>query len=271
MKALTIKEPWASAIVHGTKNIENRTWLRESMIGEVIAIHASKTSADERSYEICQDIASCFPEGPHDPDLEAPGCIIGTARIVSILSEGEEEGRIDPALWPWFEGPYGYELAEVEALAKPIPCKGALGFWEVDANVLAEMQGTPVAVAGERTRVVCKTDESYTVRITRGTYKHPNKWGNPHRLASRSHLHRIECLLAHARHLESSGLIDEVHELRGEVLGCVCSPERCHGDTLARCADAEDPRAELQHIIDELEAELATFTAGIATQESLFG
>ena len=26
MKALTIKQPWASLIVHGIKDIENRTW-----------------------------------------------------------------------------------------------------------------------------------------------------------------------------------------------------------------------------------------------------
>jgi len=26
MKALSIKQPWASLIAHGIKNIENRTW-----------------------------------------------------------------------------------------------------------------------------------------------------------------------------------------------------------------------------------------------------
>jgi len=26
MKAITIKQPWASLIVHGIKDIENRTW-----------------------------------------------------------------------------------------------------------------------------------------------------------------------------------------------------------------------------------------------------
>ena len=27
MKAITIKQPWASLIVHGIKDIENRTWM----------------------------------------------------------------------------------------------------------------------------------------------------------------------------------------------------------------------------------------------------
>lgn len=35
MKALTIKQPWASLIVHGIKDIENRTW-RTDYRGPVI-------------------------------------------------------------------------------------------------------------------------------------------------------------------------------------------------------------------------------------------
>ena len=84
----------------------------------------------------------------------------------------------------------------------------------------------------------------------------PGKWGNPHRLEARTPLKEAECLLAHAKHLEKSGLIDMVHELRGKVLACTCSPAKCHGDTLVRCADAEDARAELGKIIEELMAEV---------------
>jgi hypothetical protein len=32
---------------------------------------------------------------------------------------------------PWFVGPYGFVLREPRALAKPIPCKGRQGFWQV--------------------------------------------------------------------------------------------------------------------------------------------
>lgn len=39
MKAITIKQPWASLIVHGIKDIENRTW-RTNFRGRVL-IHTA--------------------------------------------------------------------------------------------------------------------------------------------------------------------------------------------------------------------------------------
>ena len=42
MKAITIKQPWASLIVHGIKDIENRTWACPwKYIGHRVLIHAS--------------------------------------------------------------------------------------------------------------------------------------------------------------------------------------------------------------------------------------
>lgn len=42
MKAITIKQPWASLIVHGIKNIENRTWpCPKKYLGQRVLIHSS--------------------------------------------------------------------------------------------------------------------------------------------------------------------------------------------------------------------------------------
>ena len=41
MKALTIKQPWASLIAHGVKDIENRTW-KTKYRGKIL-IHAAAT------------------------------------------------------------------------------------------------------------------------------------------------------------------------------------------------------------------------------------
>ena len=47
MKTITIKQPWASLIVHGIKDIENRTWkCPKKYIGQRILIHAGKSSAN---------------------------------------------------------------------------------------------------------------------------------------------------------------------------------------------------------------------------------
>lgn len=110
------------------------------------------------------------------------------------------------------------------------------------------------------------------VKILRGTYKAPTKWGNPHRLAKpRTPEGEARCLLAHALHLRDTGLVDDVGELRGKVLGCCCAPARCHGDTLARLADAEDARAELELVIEELSAEVERYDRAARAQGMLFG
>ena len=48
MKAITIKQPWASLIVSGLKDIENRTWsCPKKYLGKRVLIHAAKTSVKE--------------------------------------------------------------------------------------------------------------------------------------------------------------------------------------------------------------------------------
>ena len=42
MKAITIKQPWASLIVHGIKDIENRTWsCPKKYLGQRLLIHSA--------------------------------------------------------------------------------------------------------------------------------------------------------------------------------------------------------------------------------------
>lgn len=47
MKALTVRQPWASLIVAGVKDVENRSWAApERLVGERIGIHAAKFDTD---------------------------------------------------------------------------------------------------------------------------------------------------------------------------------------------------------------------------------
>ena len=51
MKALTIRQPWASLIALGVKHIETRSWRApQSLIGQTIAIHAGK-ALDGRHFD----------------------------------------------------------------------------------------------------------------------------------------------------------------------------------------------------------------------------
>ena len=73
--------------------------------------------------------------------------------------------------------------------------------------------------------VHCKRDR-FDVYIGR-----PSKWGNPFvigRDGDRDEVIRKyrEWILAQPE------LLRDLHELDGKVLGCWCSPEKCHGDVL---------------------------------------
>ena len=66
----------------------------------------------------------------------------------------------------------------------------------------------------------------------------PSKWGNPFvigRDGTRDDvIARYEAWL-----LEQPELVDTLPELAGKTLGCWCAPRACHGDVLARLANAQ--------------------------------
>ena len=49
MKALSVKQPWASVLCAGIKDVENRTWQTKGAPGRIL-IHATKTKV-ESNYE----------------------------------------------------------------------------------------------------------------------------------------------------------------------------------------------------------------------------
>jgi ASCH domain len=63
MKALSVRQPWASAIIHSTKNIENRGW-PINYRGDIV-IHAAKTCTKKEyqlAREFCQSMGVIIPE-----------------------------------------------------------------------------------------------------------------------------------------------------------------------------------------------------------------
>lgn len=80
-----------------------------------------------------------------------------------------------------------------------------------------------------KTTVVHCKKSSYDVYIGR-----PVKWGNPFKFGTREqNIARYETWIKTQPELMSA-----LHELKGKVLGCWCAPKACHGDVLARLADA---------------------------------
>jgi len=130
MKALSVRAPWWWAILHLGKDIENRDW--PTGFRGTIYLHASKHWSRREIEEDAYDIRNiCNSETgviPFDEVLPGCGCIVGSVEIVDCVSESRS---------PWFFGRYGFVLAHPIAYRKPIPFKGALGFFEVPDALLS--------------------------------------------------------------------------------------------------------------------------------------
>jgi ASCH domain len=107
MKALTVRQPWASAIIWAGKTVENRSWTT-SYRGRLY-IHAGQRL----------EPVDVLPVGAPVPR----GAIIGTVELTGChRCDGSCSVWAEADLWHWV-------LADPVALAEPVPCRGALGLW----------------------------------------------------------------------------------------------------------------------------------------------
>jgi hypothetical protein len=149
MRALSFLQPWLQAVLHLGKNVENRKWKPpEAMVGQVFALHASK-GWDKDGEAFIVERHSPFAEGGHIVKEFVPrGAVIGAARLLGwsrwqtghVVIGTPTVDLVFIATSPWFFGPYGWLLGDIVELPRPVPCKGALGFWKMPADVEAEVE-----------------------------------------------------------------------------------------------------------------------------------
>ena len=120
--ALSIRQPWAWAILHAGKRIENRSWQAVSRglsHRGPFCIHAASgmTRAEYESARAFIFKASGI-QAPLPFGLDRGG-IIGVASVVDIVTDSDD---------PWFMGARGLVLDDVRPV-EFIPCRGMLGFF----------------------------------------------------------------------------------------------------------------------------------------------
>lgn len=128
-KALSIRQPWVWAICYGGKRLENRAWggwnnHQKKFRGE-FCIHAASGMTRE-DYRLAREFMMdrCGVEPPPAKDL-VRGAIVATAKVV---------GWATKSINPWFMGPGALIIDEVKILDAPIPCSGALGWFDWKPN-----------------------------------------------------------------------------------------------------------------------------------------
>ena len=146
--ALSVRQPWAWAIIHAGKNIENRSWsariaalLTALAFRGRVCIHASKgmTQDEYDSVEFIERTSGIKAPRPHE--LRRGG-IIGTVEISDVVRKSHS---------PWFFGSVGLVLANPQPVDF-IPCTGALGYfkWQPKPEASAEPPARWMLPPGQR-------------------------------------------------------------------------------------------------------------------------
>jgi hypothetical protein len=141
MRILTVRQPWAWAIVNGHKAVENRTRNLAGDYRGLVAIHAAQTI----------DTDSCFDPRIKDVHNGRPfggvidtGVIIGVANLWAVH---KHDGTADfrccpnaPRYTTWAEpNVWHLCLATPRKLNDPLPYKGALGLRELPGDIQYEI------------------------------------------------------------------------------------------------------------------------------------
>lgn len=129
-QALSIRQPWAWLIIHGFKDVENRTWQLHRQYCDPkrwTLIHAGKEML-KRDYEECRYFASkvnpnvVLPPYPVMQEFMCGG-VVGAVRIVNCVRASSSK---------WFTGPFGIVMRDPFVFPKMHPCPGKLAIFNVD-------------------------------------------------------------------------------------------------------------------------------------------
>ena len=125
---LSVQQPWASLLVLGIKDVENRTW--PTRYRGPLRIHAGKAINGEQ----CEDVVT-WEITPEQAELLRStfgrltigafprGGIIGVVELVDCVQNSQSKwANHEEGTWHWLVKP-----VEHHAL---IPCKGALGLFQ---------------------------------------------------------------------------------------------------------------------------------------------
>ena len=158
MRILTVRQPWAWAIIHGGKDVENRV---RNIAGDYrgpVAIHAAQQvdlAAFSGQSAPLTEAVQLYNEANTDVLKSSPwqtrGLILGVVNLTGVhrayASFGcsiDEADVCEPPCSRWGEFDRGQTmfhlvLANPRPLASPIPYKGALGLRRLDDDTVTRV------------------------------------------------------------------------------------------------------------------------------------
>jgi hypothetical protein len=125
VKVLVVRQPWAWLIVHGFKDIENRSWT--TRYRGTLLIQASANLPPKHHLE--EDRRWVKKRGVKLPEELEQGGIVGMVELVECVTSSRSK---------WFEGPVGWVLKNPKKLPF-MPLKGQLGLFDPPPKILRQL------------------------------------------------------------------------------------------------------------------------------------
>lgn len=151
MKAITIRQPWADAVVEGAKTVENRLRGFPHRHRGLVLVHAAQLWADDPCVFTDERLLALWPDGSpfqrtrgyalrhvpayrgRPPSPFVSGAFVGAVEVVDVHPE-------TGCCAPWGEASFvaggrtrrqvvHLVLEAAQRLPAPIPARGALGLW----------------------------------------------------------------------------------------------------------------------------------------------
>ena len=131
MKALSLRQPWASLVAAGSKRYETRSWA--TAYRGLVAIHASaRWQAADRALCEIGFWAECL-HIPRGRWQELPlGAVLAICTLADCVPvENLRPGPVEPECFfgNYAAGRYAWRLEDVRLLPQPVSARGSLGLW----------------------------------------------------------------------------------------------------------------------------------------------
>ena len=127
MKAITIKQPYATLIAEGLKEYEFRTW-KTKYRGDIL-IHAGK-GVDKDAMKRFEHLNLEYPSGCIIAKATLADCVVINEVMKDTLREKNflvYQGTTEAADWHG----YGFKMENVEKMS-PFPIDGKLSLWDFE-------------------------------------------------------------------------------------------------------------------------------------------
>lgn len=149
LKAITLWQPWASAMAHQLKRNETRDY--PTKYRGPLLIHAATRKPDHYDWDILTYpvVAKALAEkgitDTKDFPLGTAVCIVNLVDCVPVDTIRPKLSLLELALGNYNPGRYAWVTEFLHYIETPIPMKGKQGFWHCDMGYFCDSDGNPIA------------------------------------------------------------------------------------------------------------------------------